>query len=114
MRASRISPYEEFKKDSEGIVGRVFVPEEPTGGTKFSSADVVKRAYSMVQKGRGRPKFGSWETGNNCEHFANWCRSDQKICLQHKANACAIVEIVTKATDQGTPLTDAFKAHSSD
>ena len=74
----RYSSYEDFK--GRGKV-RVF-PSTPA----FSSDEIVARATSMVQTGPGRPKFGTYHAGdNNCEHFANWCRTGEKTSGQFAA-----------------------------
>jgi hypothetical protein len=56
----RYSSYEAFK-----MRGKAVVIDSPK---VFSMSEIVSRADSMVQKGPGRPNFGSYDAGsNNCE-----------------------------------------------
>ncbi len=86
----RYSSYEDFK--GRGKV-RVF-PSAPA----FSSDEIVARAASMVQTGPGRPKFGTYHAGdNNCEHFANWCRTGVKTSGQFAAWCASAVDFSGKS-----------------
>jgi hypothetical protein len=78
--------YDDFKGR-----GKTEVVNSPLG---FSGDEVVRRADAMVQKGPGRPKFGSYHAGkNNCEHFATWCRCGERSCGQWAAGIARVFEI---------------------
>lgn len=43
--------------------------------------DIVNKATSYI--GKGKDFFGGYSPStNNCEHFANWCRTGQRISIQ--------------------------------
>lgn len=92
----RYSSYEAFK-----MRGKAVVIDSPK---VFSMSEIVSRADSMVQKGPGRPKFGSYDAGsNNCEHFATWCRTDERSCGQLGAFAVKLIDDFASAGGGGRP-----------
>ncbi len=72
-RAIVYDSMEAFEKDgTKEVVSKV--------NYKFSRDEVVERAYSMLGKNFGRYNVFV----NNCEHFAMWCATGEKISNQSK------------------------------
>ena len=64
---------EEFAKDAIPEVDTNFKPA-------FDPETIVKRARRMIGTQMGRYNLA----GNNCEHFANWCKTGQTV--SHQSN----------------------------
>ena len=103
MLCDRYTDYDVFKAR-----GKTFIVDSRK---VFSSGDIVKRAASMVVEGRGRPKFGYYDAGeNNCEHFATWCRSDVKTCNQPGAVVVRAIDGVFDDLGMGRPMAGIMRA----
>lgn len=76
-KASAIIREEEWNFEDQEI----FLVVHPKG-TCLEGDEVIKRAYKYVgQKGfDGREKYNF--LFNNCEHFANWCKTGKAYCEQ--------------------------------
>ena len=99
----RYSSFEAFKMRGKAVV--------IDSRKSFSSEEIVRRADSMVQRGPGRPKFGSYDAGaNNCHHFATWCRTDERSCTQPAANLVKIIDDVVSVAGGGRPAAALLKA----
>jgi hypothetical protein len=79
----RETSLEEFLKDGEAEVER-------SVRAAFPPQEIVRRALSMVGKGRGEYNL----IFNNCEHFARWCASGETESKQVQTGATVAVGIV--------------------
>lgn len=87
-RGVRVVPFAEFARS-----GRSWVQNPDAGPAE--RAEAVRRAASRI----GERRYSL--SGNNCEHFANWCATGVAISYQVLAFLTALLQVARAAVAAG-------------